>query len=87
MIKPIIDQSVFYHYYQKHLKKIIYDQLYEYLENLLSELFCGFRKPHSMQRALFRLIQKWHGELDSGAYVGTILIDLSKAYDCLSHDL
>ena len=26
-------------------------------------------------------------ELDSGCYVGTILMNLSKAYDCLSHDL
>ena len=48
---------------------------------------CGFRKAHSTQHALFRLIQKWQAELDSGGYVGTILMDLSKAYDCLSHDL
>ena len=48
---------------------------------------CGFRKAHSTQHALFRLIQKWQEELDSGGYVGTILMDLSKAYDCLSHDL
>ena len=70
----------------KVLEKIIYDQLYEYLANFLSEL-CGFRKTHSTQHALFRLIQKWQEELDSGGYVGTILMDLSKAYDCLSHDL
>ena len=55
--------------------------------NFLSELYCGFRKAHSTQHALFRLIQKWQAELDSGGYVGTILMDLSKAYDCLSHDL
>ena len=48
---------------------------------------CGFRKAHSTQHALFRLIQKWQAELDSGGYVGTILMDLSKAYDCLTHDL
>ena len=71
----------------KVFEKIIYDQLYEYLENFLSELLCGFRKAHSTQHALFRLIQKWQAELDSGGYVGTILMDLSKAYDCLSHDL
>ena len=71
----------------KVFEKIIYDQLYEYLENFLSELLCGFRKAHSTQHALFRLIQKWQEELDSGGYVGTILMDLSKAYDCLSHDL
>ena len=71
----------------KVFEKIIYDQLYEYLENFLSELLCGFRKAHSTQHALFRLIQKWQAELDSGSYVGTILMDLSKAHDCLSHDL
>ena len=47
----------------------------------------GFRKAHSTQHALFRLIQKWQAELDSGGYVGTILMGISKAYDCLSHDL
>ena len=50
-------------------------------------MVCGFRKAHSTEHALFRLIQKWHAELDSGGYVGTILMDLSKTYDCLSHDL
>ena len=71
----------------KVFEKIIYDQFYEYLENFLSELLCGFRKAHFTQHALFRLIQKWQAELDSGGYAGTIFMDLSKAYDCLSHDL
>ena len=87
VIKPIIDQSIIDHYYQNYLKKIIYEQLYEYLENFLSELLCGFWKARSMQHAFFRLIQKWQEELDSGGHVGTVLMDLSKAYDCLSHDL
>ena len=65
----------------------MYDQLYEYLENFLSELLCGFRKAHSTQHPLLRLIQKWQAELDSGGYVGIILMDLSKVFDCLSHDL
>ena len=71
----------------KVFEKIIYDQLYEYLENFLTELLCGFRKAHSTQHGLFRLIQKWQEELDSGGYVGTVLMDLPKAYDCLSHVL
>ena len=65
--------------FSKVFEKIIYDQLDEYLENFLSKLLCGFRKAHSTQHALFRLIQKWQAELDSRGYVGTILIDLSKA--------
>ena len=68
-------------------EKIIYDQLYEYMKNFLSELLCGFRKAHPTQHALFRLLYKWQAELDSGGYIRTISIDLSKTYDCLSHDL
>ena len=42
----------------KVFEKVIYDQLYEYLKNFLSELLCGFRKAHSTELALFRLLQK-----------------------------
>ena len=57
------------------------------MDNFLNQLLCGFRKAHSTQHALFRLIQSWQKELDESGFVGTILMDLSKAYDCLPHDL
>ena len=50
-------------------------------------MLCGFIKAHSTQYALFKLLQARLEELDKGVFVGTILIDLSKAYDCLPHDL
>ena len=71
----------------KVFEKIMYDQLYEHIEHFFNQLLCGFRKTHSTQHALFRLLQKWQKELDSGGFIGTILMDLSKAYDCLPHDL
>ena len=46
-----------------------------------------FGKPESTQDALFKLLQSWQKELDYGGFVGTILMDLSKAYDCISHEL
>ena len=39
------------------------------------------------QYPLFRLLQKRSKELDSGGFIGTILMNLSKVYDCLHHDL
>ena len=71
----------------KIFERIIYDQLSEYLEKYLNSILCGFRKAHSTQHALFKLLQAWQEELDKGGFVGTILMDLSKAYDCLPHDL
>ena len=56
MVKPIIDQLVFFHYYRKYLKKLIHDQLYEYMESFLSE-FCVVSEkhiPHKISSGYFR---------------------------------
>ena len=71
----------------KIFERLIYDQLNEYLDQYLNSLLCGFRKAHSTHHALFRLLQEWQNELDKAGFVGNILIDLSKAYDCLPHAL
>ena len=57
------------------------------MNKFLKELLCGFRKAHSTQHALFKLLQVWQKELDNSGFIGTILMDMSKAYDCLLHDL
>ena len=67
----------------KIFEKVMYKQLYDYIEKFLNQLLCGLRKAHSRQHALFRLIQSWQKELDESGFVGTALMDLSKAYDCL----
>ena len=46
------------------------------------------RKGYSTQYALINLLQKWQKCLDaSDGIVETLLMDLSKAYDCVNHDL
>ena len=68
-------------------EKLIYQQLNAFLENKLSPLLCGFRLRYSIQHALLNLINKRHSCLDNSGVVDTILMDLSKAFDCLPHEL
>ena len=57
------------------------------MDLFLNRLLCGFRKAHSTQHALFKLLHSWQKGVNNSAFIGTILIDLSKAHDCLPHDL
>ena len=41
----------------KIFERIIHDQLSEYLKKYLNSILCGFRKGHSTQHALFKLLQ------------------------------
>ena len=56
-------------------------------ENLFSKYQCGFRKGLNAQHCLIKLIEKWPERLDKGLEFGVLLTDLSKAFDCLPHDL
>ena len=56
-------------------------------ENALSIFQCGFRKKYSTQHALIAMIEKARKILDKGGTFGALLTDLSKAFDCMTHDL
>ena len=71
----------------KIIERLMYNQLYNYINKFLSPLLCGFRKGYSTQHALFRMIQLWQHQLDNKEIVMAILMDLSKAYDCLCPEL
>lgn len=53
----------------------------------LSIYLCGFRKGMSAQNCLLFLIEKWRKSLDKTEKCGILLTYLSKAFDCLEHDL
>ena len=48
---------------------------------------CAFRKGHGCQTVLLRLLEDWREALDKNEYVATVLMDLSKAFDCLPHEI
>ena len=67
-------------------ERVIYNQLGKYMDTFLNKLLCALRKACSTQHALFKLPHRWQKKLDNSGLVRTILMDLSKSYDCLPHD-
>ena len=59
----------------------------ECFESFLSKYQCRFRKGYSAKHFLLSMLEKWKSAIDSRKMFGALLIDLSKAFDCLSHDL
>ena len=57
------------------------------MKSILSPLLCGFREGYSTQHALLRLVEDLKASLDEKLIAGTVMMDLSKAFDCLPHDL
>ena len=58
-----------------------------YVSSLLSPYLCGFRKGYNPQHALLRLINHLNKSLDRKENIGLVMMDLSKAFDCIPHDL
>ena len=58
-----------------------------FIDPLLSKFQCGFRKGYGAQDCLLAMLENWKNEIDKGKVFGALLTDLSKAFDCLSHEL
>ena len=73
--------------FSKIYERIMHDQLSSYFDGIFDSRLCGFRAKHSTQHALIKMIGQWHQTLDTSGKVGAILMDLSKAFDCIDHKL
>lgn len=71
----------------KIYERCIYSQMADFFEKILSKYQCGFRKGLSAQHCLLLMIEKWKKSVDKGYAFGAMLTDLSKAFDCIVHDL
>ena len=71
----------------KIFEKLLQGQVSTYVEKFLSTFLCGYRKGYSAQHALLIMLEKWKISLDKGGYGGGVLMDLSKAFDTLDHEL
>ena len=71
------------------LEKLVYDQLYHYLNDkkLLSSCQSGFRFLHSTITALLEATNTWSVNIDNGFPNGVLFIDLKKAFDTIDHEI
>jgi len=71
----------------KIFERLMLSQINNYMYDKLSIYLCGFRKGMSSQNCLLFLVEKLKKSLDESSKCGVLLTDLSKAFDCLIHDL
>ena len=71
----------------KVYEKCLYKQMENYMENILSNSQCDFRKGFKAQQCLISMIEKAKRIMDNGGHFSVLLTDLSKMFDCLPHDL
>ena len=71
----------------KLFERIMQKQMMAHIEQFLSPYLCGYRKGFNAQYALLAMIEKWKECLDQKGYAGAILMDLSKAFDTINHEL
>ena len=63
------------------------NQINGYINNFLSPYLCDCRKDFSTQLTLLSLIEKWKKVVDNEGFGVDVLMDLSKAFDTINHDL
>jgi exonuclease III len=79
-VLPIIS-LIFERHVSIHLKQYIEGN------NLFYTRQSGFRVNHSCQTALVQLVDEWITAIDNNEIVGTVFLDLSKAFDLVDHKI
>ena len=66
-------------YFTKLLESNLFTQLSRYTQNKFSK--------YLTQNSLLRMIASWNVRLNNGSKIGVVIMDLSKAFDSLNHEL
>ena len=73
--------------FSKIYERFLHDSLSKFTDTILSKFVSAYRKSYSSNHVLLKLIEEWKKSLDDKNIIGAILMDLSKAFDCIPHDL
>ena len=81
--RPVSIQNCFSKIYEKFLL----EAFKPFIDTFLSEYIAAYREHYSSNHVLIRLIENWKKALDKKFFKGVVLMDLSKAFDCIPYDL
>ena len=83
--RPISTLSSF----SKVLEKLIYNQLYNFLEkySILYKYQFGFRKGYSTEQAILEITDSLKKAMDKKLVTCGLFLDFSKAFDTINHDI
>ena len=71
----------------KIFERCMFQQVSKFMEPLLSKYQGGFGEGYNTQYCLLAMLEKWKSSVHKGSSFGALLTDLSKAFDCLLHEL
>ena len=71
----------------KYLRTLYNDKLLNHVNDILSDFVSAYRRKYCSNYMILRLIEQWKEKLDKGFIAGAVLMELSKAFDSIPHDL
>ena len=81
------DQLAHFRYISKIFERCIFHQLSNFTAQFLSKCQCDFCKGFNTQFYLLAMLEILKSALDKGKSFSALLIDLSKAFNCLPYEL
>ena len=84
---PFFD-GIFIKFFKESISfKFLHENLTNYVDTFLSKFISAYRKYYSSNHVFIRLIESCKKSLDQKTFVGVVLMDLSKVFDSIPHDL
>ena len=73
--------------FSKVFERFILEYITPFFNGRMSDFLSAYRKNTGCQNVLLRLVEKWRKSLGNNKVAGAVLMDLSKTFDCLPHNL
>ena len=73
--------------FSKVFEKLVYNQINYFMEPKLSKYLAGLRENGNTQYVLLKMIETWCSMLNKDSKVRAVVMDLSKAFNTLNHNV